>query len=44
VLFENPDADDRLDHLGVEVFDDEDVHAATVRLEAAGMAESVEDE
>ncbi len=43
VLFENPDADERLNHLGVEVFDDEDVHAATERLKAAGMAERVED-
>jgi uncharacterized glyoxalase superfamily protein PhnB len=43
VLFENPDADERLNHLGVEVFDDEDVHAATDRLKAAGMAERVED-
>jgi len=43
VLFENPDADERLNHLGVEVFDDEDVHAATDRLKTAGMAERVED-
>ena len=43
VLFENPEADERLNHLGVEVFDDGDVHAATDRLRAAGMAERVED-
>ena len=43
VLFENPNADERLNHLGVEVFDDEDVNAATDRLRAAGMVESVED-
>jgi len=43
VLFENPEADERLNHLGVEVFDDDDVHAATDRLKAAGMAERVED-
>ena len=44
VLFENPDAEERLNHLGVEVFRDEDVHAATERLKAAEMADSVEDE
>jgi catechol 2,3-dioxygenase-like lactoylglutathione lyase family enzyme len=44
VLFENPDADERLNHLGVEVFDDGDVHAATERLRAAGMEHLVEDE
>ena len=44
VLFENPAADERLNHLGVEVFDDADVHAASDRLKAAGLADSVEDE
>ena len=44
VLFENPDAPERLNHLGVEVFDDADVHAATDRLKAADMATLVEDE
>ena len=44
VLFENPDADERLNHLGVEVFDDADVKIATDRLKAAGLADSVEDE
>ena len=44
VLFENPDADERLNHLGVEVFEDEDVHVATDRLKAAGMSDLVEDE
>ncbi len=44
VLFENPDADERLNHLGVEVFDDMEVHAATERLKSAGMAEAVEDQ
>jgi len=43
VLFENPGAAERLNHLGVEVFEDEDVKAATDRLRAAGMADSVED-
>ncbi len=44
VLFENPDADERLNHLGVEVFHDADVHAATDRLKAADLMDSVEDE
>lgn len=44
VLFEVPDAAERLNHLGVEVFRDEDVHAATERLRAAGMEHLVEDE
>ena len=44
VLFENPDADERLNHLGVEVFDDADVRGATDRLKSAGLVDSVEDE
>ncbi len=44
VLFENPDAPERLNHLGVEVFHDADVHAATDRLKAADLAERVEDQ
>jgi catechol 2,3-dioxygenase-like lactoylglutathione lyase family enzyme len=44
VLFEAPDAEERLNHLGVEVFDDEDVTAATRRLRDAGLADLVEDE
>ena len=44
VLFENPEADERLNHLGVEVFDDADVRAATDRLKSAGLVDSVEDE
>jgi catechol 2,3-dioxygenase-like lactoylglutathione lyase family enzyme len=44
VLFENPDADERLNHLGVEVFDDADVRAAGDRLEAANLMDSVENE
>jgi catechol 2,3-dioxygenase-like lactoylglutathione lyase family enzyme len=44
VLFENPDADERLNHLGVEVFDDEDVAVATDRLKGAGMEHLIEDE
>ena len=44
VLFELPEATERLNHLGVEVFDDEDVQAATERIRAAGMDHLVEDE
>ncbi|MEN8162202.1 MAG: ArsI/CadI family heavy metal resistance metalloenzyme [Myxococcota bacterium] len=44
VLFELPDAPERLNHLGVEVFADEEVTAATERLKAEGMADFVEDE
>ena len=44
VLFELPDAPERLNHLGVEVFDDESVDAATERLKAQGMQHLVEDE
>ena len=43
VLFENPGAAERLNHLGVEVFEDGEVTGATERLRSAGMAERVED-
>ena len=44
VLFEAPGAPERLNHLGVEVFEDGEVSAATERLKAAGLASLVEDE
>jgi catechol 2,3-dioxygenase-like lactoylglutathione lyase family enzyme len=44
VLFELPDAPERLNHLGVEVFEDEEVTSATERLKAAGMDHLIEDE
>ncbi len=44
VLFENPGAGERLNHLGVEVFDEADVRSATDRLKAAQLVDSVEDE
>jgi len=44
VLFENPEAPERINHLGVEVFEDDDVRGATERLRAAGMEHLVEDE
>lgn len=42
VLFENPDAGERLNHLGVECPDAIAVDAATERLSEAGLAERVE--
>ncbi len=44
VLFENPGAEERLNHLGVEVLDDSGVQEATERLKAAGLADRVEDQ
>lgn len=43
VLFEVKDAPERLNHLGVEVFEAGEVTAATERLKAAGLADHVED-
>ena len=37
VLFEAPDASERLNHLGVEVFEQKDVDDAGARLDAAGI-------
>ena len=44
VLFEVKGANERINHLGVEVFEAEDVTAATDRLRGAGLATLVEDE
>ncbi len=44
VLFEAADAPERLNHLGVEVFDGEQVKEAGVRLGQAGIETLVEDE
>jgi len=44
VLFEVKEASERLNHLGVEVFEGEQVTAATERLKANGLADHVEDE
>ena len=44
VLFENPDAPERLNHLGVEVFDDEMVKEASERLGEAGILDKLEKE
>ncbi|PON13721.1 glyoxalase/bleomycin resistance/extradiol dioxygenase family protein [Candidatus Entotheonella serta] len=42
VLFENPHADERLNHLGVEVFDPVEVEAALTRLQPQGLVEQVQ--
>lgn len=44
VLFEVKGSAERINHLGVEVFDGESVTAATERLKAAGLETLVEDE
>ena len=44
VLFEVKGAPERLNHLGVEVEEAEEVTAATERLKAAGLADLVEDD
>jgi len=44
VLFERPGSGERINHLGVEVFRDEDVAAATERLEASGIDYLLEQE
>ena len=44
VLFEAPAGAERQNHLGVEVFESEQVTAATDRLKAAGLVDRVEDE
>lgn len=42
VLFETDDATDRLNHLGVETFDDAEVMGAAERQQAAGLAVDVQ--
>ena len=44
VLFETDDVTDRLNHLGVEVFDDAGVAAAAERLAVAGVENEVQQE
>jgi catechol 2,3-dioxygenase-like lactoylglutathione lyase family enzyme len=43
VLIENPGAEGRLNHLGVEVFSTDDVAATSARLAGEGMATATED-
>lgn len=42
VLFENPDASERLNHLGVEVFTTEEVAASAKQMEEAGILDEVQ--
>ena len=44
VLFEKPGAAERLNHLGVEVFDDADVDLAAKRLSSEGILDRVQAE
>jgi len=44
VLFENVNADQRLNHLGVEVFEAEEVESSARRLETAGILDEVQRE
>lgn len=44
VLIENPSASERLNHMGVEVFDVAQVREAGDRLDAAGMLDEVEEQ
>jgi len=44
VLFEVPGSADRLNHLGVEVFDDADIAKAGARLEKNGLEQVKQDE
>ena len=42
VLFENPNADEQLNHLGVELFDSSDIEKTSKRFKAAGILGSVQ--
>lgn len=44
VLFENPEANERLNHLGVEVFDDAEIDSASKRLSQGGILDRVQSE
>lgn len=44
VLFENPGAPERLNHLGVEVFEREQIEAASQRLAGAGILDEIQQE
>jgi len=41
VLFENPEAKERLNHVGFETFDNQEVEEAIARLEPLGLASQV---
>ncbi len=42
VLFENPNAPERLNHLGVEVFGADQIEKASQRLDAAGLLDEIQ--
>ena len=42
VLFENPQAEERLNHVGVEMFEPDDIDETTKRFEEAGILKSVQ--
>ena len=44
VLFESPGAKERLNHLGVEVFEDDEVEATVERLKGSGLEHVLEGE
>ena len=44
VLFESPDTGERLNHLGVEVFDDAEVESATDRIRKSGLPHHIQDD
>ena len=44
VLFEHPEATERLNHLGVETSEQEDVDAAVERFAGAGISEKVQED
>ena len=44
VLFENPEASERLNHLGVEVFDDAEIDVVSERLSQGGILDRVQSE
>ena len=42
VLFENPEADEHLNHLGVETFDPDEIDDTAKRFESAGILQRLE--
>ncbi len=44
VLFENPIADERINHLGVEISETENLRDITERLENSGISEKIENQ
>ena len=41
-LFENPDASERLNHLGVEVFEEKEIESQSARLSRSGILDETE--